>query len=68
MERERESDWESPTPRAVAVRYGSSLGEKWRERLDRGSVPSPDLFSQRKGLRRWANHPLKRCQGVRHCL
>lgn len=67
MERERESDWESPTPRAVAVRYGSSLGEKWRERLDRGSVP-PDWFSQRKGLRRWANHPLKRCQGVRHCL
>lgn len=38
MGRERESDWESPIPRAVAVRYGSSLGEKWRERLDRGSV------------------------------
>ena len=55
-------------PRAVAVRHGSSLGEEMgRERLDRGSVPR-DLFSQRKGLRRWANHPLKRCQGVRHCL
>ena len=37
MGRERESDWETPTG-AVAVRHGSSLGEKWRERLDRGSV------------------------------
>ena len=26
MERERESDWESPTHGAVAVRHGSSLG------------------------------------------
>ena len=55
-------------PRAVAVRHGSSLGEKWRERESDWESPIPDLFSQRKGLRRWANHPLKRCQGVRHCL
>ena len=27
-ERERESDWESPTPRAVAVMHGNSLGEE----------------------------------------
>ena len=37
MERERESDWESPTHGAVAVRHGSSLGGDG-ERLDRGSV------------------------------
>ena len=40
MERERESDWESPTTRAVAVRHGALLGERWRERLDRGSFLS----------------------------
>lgn len=32
MERERESDWESPIPRAVAVRHGSSLGGRDGER------------------------------------
>ena len=34
MERERESDWESPIPGAVAVRHGSSLGGE----MQRGEI------------------------------
>ena len=39
MERERESDWESPIQGAVAVRHGSSLGRNGERESDWGSVP-----------------------------
>ena len=44
MERERESDWESPIPRGLAQSGTATLlGEKWRERESDWESPTHGL-------------------------